>query len=223
MGNLTPVVKNLLIINLLLWLAGITFVHYSIDLNTYLGLHYWSANSFNPVQFITYMFMHANFMHLFFNMLGLYMFGVVLEQVLGPKKFLFYYFVTGIGAAIVQELTWTINILPVIEQVNTALSHGASANLIEQKNMFLNQFVTIGASGAVFGLLLAFGMLFPEQPVFLIFLPIPIKAKYFVPIYALIELVLGVGNFSFDNIAHFAHLGGMLFGFFVLLYWKKRK
>jgi membrane associated rhomboid family serine protease len=178
---------------------------------------------FNPAQMITYMFLHANFWHLFFNMFGLYMFGRILEEVLGPKRFLFYYFITGLGAAIVQQLMWTIEIHPIIESVNAQLGNGAAADLLAQKEMFLNQFITIGASGAVFGLLLAFGMMFPDQPLFLMFIPIPIKAKYFVIGYAVFELVFGVGNFSFDNVAHFAHLGGMLFGFFVLLYWRKKR
>lgn len=222
LGNIPPVVKNLLIINILFWFASFTLAS-RLNLDYYLGLHYWGASMFNPAQMITYMFLHANFWHLFFNMFGLYMFGRILEEVLGPKRFLFYYFITGLGAAIVQQLMWTIEIHPIIESVNAQLGNGAAADLLAQKEMFLNQFITIGASGAVFGLLLAFGMMFPDQPLFLMFIPIPIKAKYFVIGYAVFELVFGVGNFSFDNVAHFAHLGGMLFGFFVLLYWRKKR
>lgn len=221
-GNIPPVVKNLLIINILCWFAQISLASKVIDLNYYCGLHYWNAKMFNPAQLISYMFFHGNIMHLFFNMFGLYMFGRILEQVLGSRKFLFYYLFCGIGAAIIQELMWSYNLIPIVEQVNSELSKGAPIELLQQKELFLNQFVTIGASGAIFGLLIAFGMLFPEQPMFLMFLPIPIKAKYFVIGYAVIELVFGVGNFSFDNVAHFAHLGGMLFGFLLILYWKKK-
>ncbi len=222
LGNIPPITKNLLLFNILGWLAQITFIH-KFNINYNLGLHYWGAESFYPFQFITYMFLHANITHLFFNMFGLYMFGRILEQYLGPKKFLTYYFITGIGAAIIQQATWSIDLIPLAKQINIELSNGAPIELLAQKNNFFNQFVTIGASGSVFGLLLAFGMLFPEQPLYLMFIPIPIKAKYFVIGYAVIELTSGVANFSFDNIAHFAHLGGMLFGFFLILYWKKQQ
>lgn len=221
LGNLPPVTKNILIINVLCWFAQITLAN-KIDLNYYCGMHYWNSSMFNPAQMLSYMFFHANFMHLFFNMFGLYMFGKILEHVLGAQKFLIYYIACGLGAAIIQQLMWSIELVPLVEQVNAELSRGGDLTLLTQKELYLNQFVTIGASGSVFGLLLAFGMLFPEQPMYLMFLPIPIKAKYFVIGYAAIELFFGVGNFQFDNIAHFAHLGGMLIGFFLILYWKKK-
>jgi len=220
LGNLPPVVRNLLIINTLLWLASYTLAN-KIDLTDYLGMHYWHSSKFNPAQIISYMFMHANFWHLFVNMFGLFMFGRILEQVLGPKRFLFYYITCGIGAALVQQLFWSFEIMPVITQVHQQIAQGASPNLLSQLNLELNNFITIGASGSIFGLLLAFGFLFPEQPIFMMFIPIPIKAKYFVVIYALIELFSGVAQFSGDNIAHFAHLGGLVAGLIVLVYWRR--
>lgn len=208
---LTPVVLNLLIINFLVWLASIVLLRTSsIDLAELIGLHYWQSAAFNPLQFISYMFMHASFDHIFFNMFGLFMFGPVLEQVWGGKRFLFFYLFTGIGAGIVQELFWTYQLMPYI---GSATMHIIFQGGIEP--------ITIGASGAIFGILLAFAMIFPDAKLMLFFLPIPIKARYFVPMYALIELFLGVANFSGDNVAHFAHLGGALFGLILILIWKK--
>lgn len=220
LGSIPPVVRNLLVINVLLWLATYTFAH-KIDLNAYLGMHYWQSEMFNPAQIITYMFMHANFSHLFFNMFGLWMFGRILENVLGPKRFLFYYITCGIGAAIVQQLFWYFEISPIVAQVSQEIAQGAPSNLLTQLKFFLNQHLTIGASGSVFGLLLAFGFLFPDQAIYLMFIPIPIKAKYFVVGYAVVELFFGVVRFSGDNVAHFAHLGGLVAGFLVLWYWRK--
>lgn len=223
LGNLPPVVKNLLIINTLLWLATYTLGN-KIDLNSYLGMHYWQSDMFNPAQIISYMFMHdSSFFpwHLFFNMFALYMFGRILEQTLGSKRFLFYYIVCGIGAGIVQQIFWTIEISPIIKQVHLDIANGASSQYLMQLQNQLNQIVTIGASGSVFGLLLGFGYLFPNQQILLLIPPIPIKAKYFVVIYAFIELFFGVAQFRGDNIAHFAHLGGLLVGLIILWYWKK--
>ncbi len=209
LSNLPPVVRNLLIINALLWLATYTLGH-KIDLNYYLGMHYWQSEEFNPAQFFIYMFMHdsSSIWHLFFNMFALYMFGRVLEQAFGSKRFLFYYIMCGIGAAIAQQIVWTFRIDTILNQL--ALYGG---------NM--NHLITVGASGSVFGLLLGFGYLFPNQRIMLLIPPIPIKAKYFVIIYALIELFQGVRNSSGDNIAHFAHLGGLVAGLLLLWYWKK--
>ena len=147
------------------------------------------------------------------------MFGRILENLWGPKRFLIFYVVTGIGAGLVQELVWFINLNDVLFAKQTMIDIGGGAVL--NKSQFLNMFVTIGASGSVFGILLAFGMLFPNVPLYLMFIPIPIKAKYFVVFYGLAELFLGVSNVGGDNVAHFAHLGGMLFGYFLIKYWKK--
>lgn len=209
-SSFPPVVLNLLVINFLFWLASITLPGITrFDVNEKLGLHYWQSNDFHAYQFFTYMFQHASFDHIFFNMFGLFMFGPVLEQVWGGKRFLFFYLFTGIGAAITQEITWTMAIYPQIGSLATDI-HIIGAEPL-----------TIGASGAIFGILLAFGMVFPDAQLFLLFLPIPIKAKYMVPIYALIELFLGVAGFSGDNVAHFAHLGGALFGLILILIWKR--
>ncbi len=251
LGNIPPVVKNLMAINLILWLAtgllpgilkkwGINF-----DLIDIMGMHYWSSQKFNLTQLISYMFLHGGFGHLFFNMFALYMFGGVIENYWGSKRFLTYYFITGIGAGIVQQVFWTVEYQHIISALNDAiannsaevllplestfrryfnisgLAHISTPQLIDLKRMFLNLPVTIGASGSVFGLLLAFGWLFPEARLMMLFFPIPIKARVFVIIYGVAELFLGVANFSGDSVAHFAHLGGMLFGVFYILYIQK--
>lgn len=218
LGNIPMVTKNLIIINLLFWVASLALPKVGIDLVNILGLHFPGAKDFHLYQIVTYMFMHDNhsFAHVFFNMFGVYMFGRVLENVWGPKRFLIFYMVTGIGAAITQELVWlyTVN--------DFAMANHVSLSYLIANDQTLNYLITIGASGAVFGILLAFAMLFPNVPLYLFFIPIPIKAKYFVIFYGLTELFFGVSNFSSDSVAHFAHLGGMIFGFFMVWYWKKK-
>lgn len=253
LGSIPPVVKNLLAINIVFWLATVVLPgilpKYGIngDITDYLGMHYWASAKFNPAQLFTYMFMHGGFSHMFFNMLALYMFGAPLEYRWGSKRFLFYYLFAGIGAGLVQQIFWTIDYQSVVNAMNLAINNHSgeylmpyegvlrkwfqfsdlrafdSASLVELKNMFLNLPVTIGASGSIFGLLLAFGWLFPQAELFMLFIPIPIKARLAVTIYAVFELFFGVANFSGDNIAHFAHLGGMLFGAILILIWKKKK
>lgn len=216
MNNLPTVTKNLLIINLLCFLGTIVARRYGIDVENMLGLHFFLASDFNLVQFFTYMFMHANFSHIFFNMFAVWMFGRVLEQVWGPKRFLTYYLVCGIGAGVIQELVQFIEYTMVwsnYESVNTGLD-------IIPMSVFLNELTTVGASGAVYGILLAFGMLFPNSQMFVFPIPVPIKAKYFVIGYAALELVLGITGG--DGVAHFAHLGGMLFGLIFIIYWRKK-
>lgn len=216
------VTKNLIIINVLLYLGTIVAQSYGIDLADYLGLHFFMANDFNPAQLITYMFMHGGFTHLFFNMFAVWMFGRILEQVWGPKRFLFYYILCGIGAGLIQELVQYISLLPDMaagfKQVR--LITGGVANIPVQE--YFNLMNTVGASGAVYAILLAFGMLFPNQQLFIFPLPFPIKAKYFVIGYAVIELYSGFANNPNDNVAHFAHLGGMIFGFMLIMYWRKK-
>ena len=220
LNSIPPVTKNLIIINLLLWLATIVFRKtLGIDLVEYLGLHYFQADRFNAAQMVTYMFMHDpySFGHVFFNMFSVFIFGRTLESVWGGKRFLVFYMITGIGAGLIQEITWYISLHDAI--ANTESMIGWS-----QTRLVLNNIITIGASGAVFGILLAFGMMFPNAELFLMFIPIPIKAKYFVIGYGLIELFLGIRSSSGggDTIAHFAHLGGMLFGLILILYWRKK-
>ena len=217
MNNLPPVTKNLLIINILCFFGYQVAKKYGIDLNDMFGLHFFLASDFNLAQLVTYMFMHANFQHIFFNMFAVWMFGRTLEHVLGSKRFLTYYMVCGIGAGLVQELVQYIQYameLSHYDSVNTGLSIIPMAE-------FLNMMTTVGASGAVYGILLAFGMLFPETKMFVFPLPFPIKAKFFVIGYAVIELFSGFGSPG-DGIAHFAHLGGMIFGFLLIMYWRKK-
>lgn len=213
---LPMVVKNLLIINVLFFLATIAAdVTLHINLSDYLGLHYIGASDFHPYQLVTYMFMHGDFAHLFFNMFALWMFGNTLENIWGPNRFLLFYFICGIGAGLTQELVQYI-------QYATTLSGYQNVNMgghIIPMADYLNLLTTVGASGAVYGILLAFGMMFPNSTLYIYF-AIPIKAKWFVLIYGLIELFAGFRGV--DNVAHFAHLGGMLFGLILILYWKKK-
>lgn len=207
------VVKNLLIINVLFFLATIaTDVVLHIDLKDYLGLHYIGASDFQPFQLVTYMFMHGNFAHLFFNMFALWMFGNTLENIWGANRFLLFYFICGIGAGLVQELVQYIQFVTTLEGYETVR---ITANMDD----YLNMMTTVGASGAVYGILLAFGMMFPNSTLYIYF-AIPIKAKWFVLLYGIIELYSGLNGA--DNVAHFAHLGGMLFGLILILYWKKK-
>ena len=208
------VVKNLLIINILMYVATITLTKFNIDMTGLLGLHFFKASSFRVYQLVTYMFMHGSFGHLFFNMFALWMFGNTLENLWGSKRFLLFYMVCGIGAGLCQELVQYI-------QYSSSLANYANVNMggqIVTMDSYLNMMNTVGASGAVYGLLLAFGMMFPNSMIYFYFL-IPIKAKWFVIGYAVLELITGLTGF--DNVAHFAHLGGMLFGLGLILYWRK--
>ncbi|MCM1397309.1 MAG: rhomboid family intramembrane serine protease [Candidatus Amulumruptor caecigallinarius] len=232
-SSIPPVTKNLLIINVIVWLAMLVLPQrLGLDVIKLGGLHYFKAPDFNPVQLVTYMFMHSTdtFAHLFFNMFTLWMFGITLERVMGSARFLFFYMTVGIGAGLFQELVWSFtwegSFLKWV-----SLSTGApmaavqeafkAGQLTEWQDFFLNHFnVTIGASGAIYGILLAFGMLFPNRPLYLMFIPVPIKAKWMVLGYGVIEILLGISGS--DGVAHFAHLGGMIFGFILLYYWKKK-
>ena len=228
---LPPVVKNLLIINGIMYLATVAFETRGIDLAGIFGLHYFTSSLFQFWQPITYMFMHGSFSHLFFNMFALWMFGAALENSWNEKRFLLYYMVCGIGAGLIQMLViglkvhlLTQNLSP--ESIQMVLDNGTKVLNLGQNyigdmgafNLAINT-ATVGASGSVFGLLLAFGMMYPNNLIYVYFL-LPIKAKWFVVVYGVLELWLGVSGAN-DNVAHFAHLGGMLFGFFLILYWNK--
>lgn len=235
-NSIPTVVKNLLILNGLFFLATFVLSSRGIDLTNLLGLHYFRSDLFQPYQIITHMFMHGGMMHILFNMYALWMFGKVLEQVWGPKRFLIYYMVTGLGAAFLHLMVMHFQIISLVaempqEKISYVLQHGAQiiaqnqGNFVDPQMGQLNALyngVTVGASGAVFGLLLAFGMLFPNAELMLMFIPVPIKAKYFVMGYGAIELFGGIANREGDNMAHFAHLGGMLFGFILIKMWKSR-
>ncbi len=226
-----PVVKYLLIINgamfVLVYLAG-------LNLLPQFAIYSFKSDLFKPYQLITHMFLHGGFAHLFFNMFALWMFGRVLEQIWGSQRFFIYYFVCGAGAAILHLFVMQIEINSLIkimnpESINTVMAEGSQVlkmgkNYIDPQMRDLNLLLntpTVGASGAVYGLLLAYGMLFPNSVIYL-YLAIPIKAKYFVMIFAALELYLGFTRTG-SNIAHFAHLGGMLFGLIMILMWKKNQ
>lgn len=212
-----PITKNLIIINALMFFAQYVFELRGVDLAEMFGLHYFMAENFWLWQAVTYMFLHGDFMHLFFNMFSLWMFGRIIEGVMGPKRFLTYYFVCGLGAAFCQEL-WQLGQYTLWwKEVSAFLPYWPG----ELHQLQLNTWTTIGASGACYGILLAFGMTFPNERILLLIPPIPLKAKYFVFGYAVIELLASFSSNS--NIAHFAHLGGMLFGLFLLLYWRKQQ
>ncbi|MBU0487670.1 MAG: rhomboid family intramembrane serine protease [Bacteroidetes bacterium] len=240
-----------------------------IDLIDILGLHYFSAESFKPYQLITYMFMHGGFSHILFNMFAVWMFGSAIENIWGPKRFLIFYLITGLGAALTHYIVMYFDIQPVlaivdqllaqpdpvtlqaflgspdfvipsyevqelanafVKNYNTLLQAGDTAGALQlsvdfmtqYREAFLNAPVIVGASGAVFGILLAFGMTFPESKIYIYFL-FPIKAKYFVIIYGAIELFAGISETPGDNVAHFAHLGGMVFGLLLILLWRKKR
>ncbi len=217
MRNIPTITKNLLIINILAFLAYYVLKMRGIDLNNLLGLHFFLATDFQVWQLVTYMFMHANFTHIFFNMFGLWMFGCVIENVWGPKRFLTYYMVCGIGAGLLQEVS---QLFQLYLSVSPEIQFSQLFALDPSVRMALNAWTTVGASGAIYAILLAFGMTFPEERIFIFPLPIPIKAKWFVMIYVGIELFSALGSTG-DNVAHFAHLGGMLFGFLLIRYWQR--
>lgn len=260
---LPPVVKNLIIINGLLFLIGVVLEErFGYNLNQKFGLYYPESTLFRPFQILTHIFMHGSFMHLFFNMFSLWMFGSALENHWGPKRFFIYYFATGFGAAALHLGINAYEINQVKEVINSYLANPSYEAFyeiqqidtrlfgVDQLQDFLRNWSTdkanpqytqysreiaeallqrklnvptVGASGAVYGLLLAFGMLFPNTLLFMIFIPVPIKAKYFVMLYGLLELYQGISNNPGDNVAHFAHLGGMLFGFILIKYWNKTR
>ncbi|MCB0478931.1 MAG: rhomboid family intramembrane serine protease [Crocinitomicaceae bacterium] len=234
--NMPPVVKNLLIINLIMFLATVALQ--DLNLRTILSLHYPESSLFQPYQFVTSIFMHGDFGHIFFNMFGLVMFGTVLEKVWGAKRMLIFFLACGIGANVIYEVVQYIQIQNFLQEVesdqvsdliNLLNTEGADAvskgyNYSAEKLGYINSLWNggvLGASGAIFGILIAFAMLFPNTELMLIFLPVPIKAKYLIPIYVIIELFLGVQNFQWDNVAHFAHLGGALIGFVFVKIWQK--
>ncbi len=204
MMRLTDVVKNLLIINVVVYVMVSMLMP---NLREYFVLFYpGNSEYFHPIQLVTHMFMHGSPTHLFFNMFALYMFGPPLENYFGAKKFLIFYLLSGFGAVALHMAVWYFEL--------SGLTVGTQAYY----NIFMGS--VVGASGAVFGLLAGFGTLFPDTKLMLLFPPIPIKAKWFVLIYGAIELFLGVSNFN-TGIAHFAHLGGAIFGFLLIQYWRK--
>jgi membrane associated rhomboid family serine protease len=262
--SITPVVRSLIIICVALWLLSIGAGESGIDMSRYLGLFNFDSPYFQPWQLVTHLFMHDTKepFHLFFNMLGLWMFGSSLERFWGSKRFLIYFLITGIGAGTVQTTVTNYQFRPMLEAANAYNMHpnyisfdrftmnylpGSYDN--EQLNAFMKAWyydmknpgyvveskklvaevvemrqntVNVGASGSLYGLLLAFGMIFPNVMIMMLIPPIPMKAKYFVMVFGAIELFSGLRNNIEDNVAHFAHLGGMLFGIILILLWKKQ-
>ncbi|WP_311441523.1 rhomboid family intramembrane serine protease [Hoylesella enoeca] len=220
MRTIPVVTKNLLICNVLAFFLMYVLRSVSgIDLNDLLGLHFLMASDFHIYQLVTYMFMHANIEHILFNMFALWMFGCVVERVWGPQKFLFYYISCGIGAGLLQEAAQFGSIyFDLYAQTPIGLSQ--AIEVMHANASALNGLTTVGASGAIYAILLAFGMLFPEERIFIFPLPVPIKAKWFVCGYAAIELFSALATPG-DNVAHLAHLGGMLFGFLIIRYWQR--
>ena len=231
MNNTPTVTKNLIIINVLCFFGAIVAEKYGINLNDVLGLHYFESEKFRLYQLFTYMFMHSGFEHIFFNMFAVWMFGRILETVWGPQRFLLYYVLCGMGAGLVQEVTQYFEFIPYMADMAqlsayapetivpiNGVTHTAGQWLAMYERVI--SVPTVGASGAVYAILMAFGMLVPNQEIFIFPLPMPIKAKWLIIGYFVIELGMGImGN---DGVAHFAHLGGMIFGFLLILYWRKR-
>ena len=218
--NIPIVTRNLLIINVLVFLASMFLQIGGQSLEQWGGLHFFMANDFHLYQFVTYLFLHANFMHILSNMFGLWMFGCVIENVWGPKKFLFYYITCGIGAGFLQEIAQLGQFYMTINAQDPTVTFGEIFAIGQQLSSQLNAWTTIGASGAVYAVILAFGMTFPNERLFIIPFPFPIKAKWFVLGYVAIEFFSALGT-SGDGVAHTAHLGGMLFGFLMIRYWNR--
>jgi len=217
---LPTIIKNLIIINALIffaqWVLGANVESQMFEL---FALHTWQSPIFKPWQFITYLFLHGSFEHLFFNMFALWTFGSVLENLWGPKKFLIFYFTCGLGAALCHMIVLYFEMQPYVEQFNS-LSFAQQEHILNDPNFILYQ-PTVGASGAIFGCLAAFGYLFPNALLYMLFIPVPIKAKWVVIGYMAIELFMALKNSAGDSVAHFAHLGGAVFGLALVYFWNK--
>ena len=220
MRNIPTVTKNLLIINVLAYLVGMVFGIHSGGFNDLFGLHFFLAPDFGVYQLVTYMFMHASLSHLFFNMFALWMFGCIVERTWGARKFLFYYMACGIGAGLLQEMAQFVQFYMLAAENIHGFSVSQIMTVAKASAVGINLWTTVGASGAIYDILLAFGMLYPEERMFIFPLPVPIKAKFFVVGYAAIELFMAFST-SGDGVAHLAHLGGMLFGFLLIRYWRR--
>jgi membrane associated rhomboid family serine protease len=221
-ANLTPIVKNLLIINIIFFVAMYVLAS-RFDMGKSFAVYYFDSPQFRPWQIITYMFMHANIGHIFFNMFALFMFGPILEYSLGSKKFFNFYFICGIGGVALQMLVQALEVHAITGAFTLAhpdldssyLAFGSNA----QKLYDIYNGQLVGASGAIFGILVAFGVLYPNMELLIFFIPIPIKAKYIVSVYVLYEIYATFAQTSGDNVAHLAHLGGALFGFLLIKLW----
>tara|TARA_B100000809_G_scaffold266932_1_gene333239 strand:+ start:26737 stop:27462 length:726 start_codon:yes stop_codon:yes gene_type:complete len=238
MGRLTESIKHLIIINVILFIAPQLFKGF--DMQSLFALHFPENPEFGFWQYLTHLFMHGGFYHLLFNMYGLWAFGTPLEQMWGRNKFLFFYFSAGLGAGIIYTLVNYFQFNGIYEQliaqglteidIQSLLDTGRyNTGLINLPSETLSEFYSlyhspaVGASGAIYGVLVAYGVSFPESKLALIFLPVPIAAKYFIPVMILGDLFFGVTSYSIGNIAHFAHIGGALIGFIIAWYWKQNQ
>jgi rhomboid-like protein len=235
-SHIPPVVKNLLIINIIFYVATLMFG--GPMMTKVLGVHYFDSPDFRIWQVITYMFMHdySSLFHILFNMFALYTFGSSVEYTMGSKRFLNFYLITGLGALALQLLVQSFEVYSItgsainngtfmVDSLKRTISFNPDVISKDQASTLLGIYLTpmVGASGAIFGLLIAFGMLFPNAELFIMFIPVPVKAKYIIPVYVLLELFLGVKQFSGDSVAHFAHLGGALFGFILVKMWHLKR
>ncbi len=216
----SPIVFNLIIINVLFYLAQIFLKQY--DVTNWGALHYYQSPDFKPHQLITNMFMHdpSGIGHLFFNMFALYIFGTTLERFWGSKRFFIFYLICGIGASIIIELTIPFSAGQMAKTFarETVVPAEQMPALLDQIKM---QYMALGASGAIMGLEAAFAYLFPNTSLYVMFIPVPVKAKYVIPVFLLIDLFGGLAQFKGDSVGHFAHLGGALIGFIIVLIWNK--
>jgi membrane associated rhomboid family serine protease len=229
-ANLTPVVKNLLIINVICFLPFLLFDHGNAGgpVTTLFGEYYFNSPNFRPWQLITYMFMHGGWQHILFNMFALFSFGPILEYVMGPKKFLNFYFICGIGAGVLQMLVQAIEVHNLIgaftianPRVDASYLDAVGGNLQNAQALYgIYHSSVVGASGAIFGLLVGFAVLFPNMELMMLFIPVPIKAKYFVGFYVVLEIYSGFAQATGDSVAHFAHIGGAIFGFLLVKLWR---
>ncbi|MFP5080465.1 rhomboid family intramembrane serine protease [Pedobacter sp. JCM 36344] len=230
--QIPPVVKNLLIINVIFFAAK--YILTAINLDYILGAFYFDSQFFRVWQLLTYMFMHGNFMHILFNMFALFTFGGVIENRWGTKRFINFYLITGFGAVALQmgvqayevyQITGSIMHNPVTVDIAQNMATVNIPNITqEQRDTLIGiyGFPMVGASGAIFGLLVAFGMLYPNSELYIMFIPVPVKAKFIIPIYIIFELSLGVAQVPGDSVAHYAHLGGALLGFILVKLWKDK-
>jgi membrane associated rhomboid family serine protease len=215
-GSGTPVVINLIIANVVIYLGQVLFK--SLNLTELGSLHYFTSPDFKPHQIVTSFFLHSpgTIFHLIFNMFCLYTFGTMLEKVWGPKKFFGFYMICGVGASLILMLSIPFTASQFAKSVEAAAFGG---NIPEVVEAYKNQYSALGASGAVMGVEAAFAFLFPNTELMVMFIPVPVKAKYVIPGFILLDLFGGFAGGS--NIAHFAHLGGALIGFLLVLYWNK--
>ena len=230
-SQIPPVTLNVLIINILMYLTKVLFQYkYDLDISEYLGLRYFMSQDFHWYQMITYMFVHANEMHLFFNMFALWIFGPLLEQLWGGRRFILYYALCGLGAALTQYLFYYSQVADLVNDLKSIhhdilqipyenLRAEYLEKWAEQRDEVYDRMIIIGASGAIYGLLTAYALLFPNTYFYIYFI-MPLKAKWLVLLYAGIELLTGL--ILEDNVAHFAHLGGMLIGLIAVLWWKRK-